>query len=160
VAPELCFETKMQKLLKKNYITADLISPRAMITMDITDIQYPDGYFNVVYCSHVLEHVPDDRKALREFYRVLNPEGWAILLVPMSGEKTIEDPSITDPTERVRLFGQVDHVRMYGRDYIDRLLEAGFKVKIETVPELFSPEEIERMGLTTGCGDIYFCTKQ
>jgi len=79
--------------------------------------------------------------------------------VPISGEKTVEDASVSDPSERLRLFGQEDHVRMYGRDYIDRLREAGFTVKIETVPELFSKDEIERMGLTTGCGDIYFCTK-
>jgi ubiquinone/menaquinone biosynthesis C-methylase UbiE len=149
----------MRKRLKGNYISADLLSPRAMIKMDITDIQFSDDYFDAIYCSHVFEHVPDDRKAMREFYRVLNPDGWAILLVPISGEKTVEDASVSDPSERLRLFGQEDHIRMYGRDYIDRLHEAGFTVKIEKVSELFSTYEIERMGLTTGCGDIYFCTK-
>jgi ubiquinone/menaquinone biosynthesis C-methylase UbiE len=89
--------------------------------MDITDIQYPDNTFDVIYCSHVLEHVPDDRKAMREFARVLKPEGWAVFMVSLSEEHTIEDPSITSPAERERLFGQHDHVRRYGPDFKDRL---------------------------------------
>ena len=159
VAPELSFEPFLQKRLKEKYISADLLSPRAMIKMDITDIQFPDGYFDVIYCSHVLEHVTDDMKALREFFRVLKPDGWAILLVPIHGEKTLEDPQVTTPSERLRLFGQEDHMRMYGRDYIDRLREAGFTVKIDTVSDLFSEDDIRLMGLTAGCGDIYYCTK-
>jgi len=80
-----------------------------------------------VMCNHVLEHVPDDRKAMRELRRVLRPNGWAILLVPdVHAEATVEDPTITDPAERLRLFGQADHVRRYGRDYLQRLADAGF----------------------------------
>jgi ubiquinone/menaquinone biosynthesis C-methylase UbiE len=108
-------------------MTADLHSP-AMVKMDITNIQFPDETFDVVYCSHVLEHVPDDRKAMREFYRVLKSNGWAVLLVPIIVEKTFEDPSIDKPKDRLRLFGQSDHVRKYGRDYVDRLRESGFSV--------------------------------
>src|SRR5262249_12426105 len=84
---------------------------------------------------HVLEHVPDDRRAMREFYRVLKPGGWAILLVPITVERTFEDPAVVDPAERLRLFGQEDHVRRYGPDYGDRLSEAGFAVSGVNVSE-------------------------
>jgi len=159
IAPEPCFESRLSKRLGQNYITADLLDPRAMVKMDITDIQYPDGYFDVIYCSHVLEHVQDDKKAMREFRRVLKPGGWAILIVPITADKTFEDPSIVDPSERLKAFGQDDHVRRYGPDYIDRLRESGFKVKASSVPELFDEDDIVRMGLTPASGDIYYCTK-
>ena len=107
------FERLLKKQLGSGYLTSDIRHPRAMVKMDITDIQYPDNPFDVIYCSHVLEHVPDDRRALSEFYRILKPTGWAILLVPIIAEKTFEDPSITDPSERLKLFGQADHVRGY-----------------------------------------------
>lgn len=160
VAPEKCFESRLRNRLEKDYITADLLNPRVMVRMDITDIQYPDGYFDVVYCSHVLEHVQDDKRAMREFCRVLNNVGgWAILLVPITADRTFEDSSIVDPSERLRVFGQKDHVRRYGADYIDRLREAGFKVKAICVSDLFEKSDIERMGLTLASGEIYYCTK-
>lgn len=159
VAPEMCLAHRLKAQLGKNYITADLIDPQAMVRMDITDIHFPDNSFDVIYCSHVLEHVPDDRKAMQEFHRVLKPSGWAILLVPITTDKTIEDPSIIDPKERLRLFGQEDHVRRYGPDYIDRLREAGFKVTVTTVNDLTNEDEAFSMGLTRESGDIYFCKK-
>jgi SAM-dependent methyltransferase len=159
VAPEVIFEELLRQQLGSNYLTADLYNPDAMVKMDITDIQYPDGSFDVIYCSHVLEHVPDDKKAMREFLRVLKPSGWAILLVPIIGERTFEDLSITDPAERIRLFGQDDHVRNYGRDYEDRLREAGFKVDVVLPEDFLSKEEIIRMGITKAAGEIYFCKK-
>ena len=159
VAPEICLENKLRAELGKDYVTADLENSRAMVKLDITDITYRDGYFDVIYCSHVLEHVPDDRKAMREFYRVLNPNGWAILLVPITAEVTFEDASVVSPQERLRLFGQEDHVRQYGPDYIDRLKECGFRVQVTTVQEMGSSEEVTRMGLTSASGDIFFCTK-
>ncbi|MDR3627521.1 MAG: methyltransferase domain-containing protein [Ignavibacteriaceae bacterium] len=159
VAPEKCFESRFRKYLGDNYITADLLDPRVMLKMDITDIQYQDEYFDVIYCSHVLEHVPDDRKAMREFYRVLKQNGWAILLVPVDAEKTFEDPTIVDPSERLRIFGQSDHVRIYGHDFADRLREAGFKVNVSSVPDICGKDDIVLMGLTPACGEIYYCTK-
>lgn len=160
IAPEKFFEAKLKKSLGQGYITADLSDPRAMVKMNITDIQYPDSFFDVIYCSHVLEHVQDDKKAMGEFFRVLKPDGWAVLIVPINAEKTFEDPSVTEPSERLRLFGQKDHVRIYGPDYIDRLRGAGFIVKVYTVSGLFDKNEINLMGLTPACGDIYFCTKE
>ena len=161
VGAERGFEPRLRERLGSDYITADLLNPRAMVKMDVTDIHYPDGYFDVVYCSHVLEHVPDDRKAMKEFYRVLSPGGWAILLVPiLNGDNpTFEDPAIVDPMERLRVYGQEDHVRNYGKDYVDRLREAGFTVTVSAPGDIFTAQEREQMGLTDACGDIYFCTK-
>jgi SAM-dependent methyltransferase len=99
---------------------------------DITNITYPNDTFDLIICSHVLEHVPRDRVAIKELYRILRAGGVAVLQVPigMALNQTIEDPSITDPTERERRFGQHDHVRIYGTDYPQRLAAGGFAVEI------------------------------
>ena len=159
VAPEQCFESRLKERLGDNYLTADLRGPHAMVQMDVTDIKYPDESFDVVYCSHVLEHVQEDKKAMREFYRVLKRDGWAILLVPITAEETFEDPSIIESQERLKAFGQEDHVRRYGPDYVSRLREAGFRVEVTKVHDLVQQDEAIRMGLTPASGEIYFCTK-
>ena len=159
VAPESCLEPMFRKQLGDDYLSADLFNPLAMVKMDITDIQYPDESFDVIYCSHVLEHVDDDRKAMSEFRRVLKSDGWAILLVPIFGETTYEDPSIVDPAERLKHFGQEDHVRQYGRDYVDRLRDAGFSVSVAEASELCQESDVVQMGLTPASGEIFFCTK-
>ena len=158
VAPETCLEPQLKRAIGSGYLTADLLDPGAMVRMDITDIGYPDGTFDVIYCSHVLEHVDDDRRAMREFRRVLKPEGWAILLVPITVEKTFEDPTITDPARRLELFGQDDHVRRYGPDYLDRLRDAGFDVTTTVAADFLSNEEIARMGITHAAGEVYRCS--
>ncbi|MEN8130798.1 MAG: methyltransferase domain-containing protein [Pseudomonadota bacterium] len=160
VAPELIFESKFKRRLGDRYLTADLYNPRAMVKMDITNIDCPDQSFDVIYCSHVLEHVQDDRKAMSEFYRVLKNTGWAILLVPITVEKTLEDPSIVDPEERLKVFGQEDHVRKYGLDYVDRLREAGFHVELNKANDLVQNNQAVEMGITHASGEIYYCTKQ
>ncbi len=159
VAPEPIFEKLFSRKIGEGYLTADLNNPKAIVKMDITDIPYSGQTFDVIYCSHVLEHVVDDRRAMREFFRVLKDEGWAILLVPIGREKTYEDSSIVDPRERLRHFGQDDHVRIYGYDYVDRLREAGFDVKVTQVNDLVNENEAKRMGLTSASGEIYYCTK-
>ena len=159
VAPEPCLESRFRKRLGEDYITADLFHPRAMVKMDITDIKYPNESFDVIYCSHVLEHVPDDRRAMREFHRVLKRTGWAILLVPVFAGETFEDPSIVDPQERLKAFGQDDHVRKYGSDYVDRLRDAGFKVRVTRIEDLVERDDAIRMGLAPASGEIYYCTK-
>lgn len=100
--------------------------------MDITDIRFPDDYFDEIICNHVLEHVIDDGKAMSELYRILNPGGWAILQVPISLtlKNTYEDFSITTITGREQALGQDDHVRIYAEDYQARLAQAGFKVNV------------------------------
>ncbi len=158
-APEAAFEKLLKQHLGSGYLTTDLFNTNAMVKMDITDIQYPDESFDVIYCSHVLEHVPDDKKAMNEMFRVLKQDGWAVLMVPVNFDKTIEDPSITDPAERLKLFGQEDHVRSYGPDFKDRLENTGFKVKVITPQAILKKEEIIHMGITKGPGDIFYCTK-
>jgi hypothetical protein len=103
--------------------------------------------------------VQNDRKAMREFCRVLKTDGWAILLVPVWAEKTFEDPSVDKPQDRLRLFGQIDHVRKYGRDYVDRLRESGFSVSVTKVHDMLPESEAVRMGLTSAAGEIYYCTR-
>jgi SAM-dependent methyltransferase len=159
VAPEPCLERRLKERLGGGYLSADLLDPHAMVRMDVTDIHFPDEHFDVVYCSHVLEHVPDDRRAMAEFYRVLKKDGWAILLVPISAEHTVEDTSIVEPADRRRVFGQEDHVRRYGPDYVDRLREAGFAVEVCQVADLVEREEAVRMGLTEASGEIFRCRK-
>ena len=141
-----------------DYLSGDLMDVNAMVRMDITDIQYPDNSFDVVYCSHVMEHVPDDRRAMRELCRVLVPEGWAILQVPITAETTFEDPSVTDPRERERQFGQFDHVRRYGPDYADRLADAGFVVEIIDYAGKLGYREAAKYGLQPN-EHIYSCRK-
>ena len=158
IAPEPFFEKPLRKRLGAGYLTADLYNPRAMVKMDITDIQYPNQTFDVVYCSHVLEHVPDDRRAIREFHRVLKEQGWALLLVPITTDRTFEDPSVTDPAKRLELFGQQDHVRRYGPDFVGRLEEAGFDVNVVNPKDFLREEEIARIGVAEA-GEIFFCTK-
>lgn len=160
VAPEKIFQEAFKMLPNLDYVSADLASPLAMIKMDVTDIQFADNTFDVIICSHVLEHVPDDRKAMRELLRVLKPGGWAILQVPidMNRSETFEDPGITDPAERQRLFGQDDHVRWYGRDYPERLRESGFEVNVQSFAREMSPESVQRAGIVLD-EDIFFCLK-
>ncbi len=159
VAPEPCLESRFREHLGDNYLTADLFDSGAMVRMDIMNIQYSDQSFDVIYCSHVLEHVQDDKRAIRELWRVLKSGGWAILLVPVSATETFEDPSIVAPLARLQAFGQEDHVRRYGPDYVDRLREAGFRVDITTVADLTRHEDAVRMGLTPASGQIYYCRK-
>jgi len=159
IAPEPCLEVLFKKTTE-DYISADLYNPNAMVKMDIMNIQYGNETFDIIYCSHVLEHVSDDRKAMREFFRILKKEGWAILNVQVIRDKTYEDPSITEPEEREKVFGQHDHVRAYGLDYVDRLREAGFSVEIIYAKDMLNEADIERMGLSNGAaGEVYFCTK-
>jgi predicted SAM-dependent methyltransferase len=159
-APEYCLQKKFKKQPNLDYISADLFSSLAMTKIDITDIPYPDNTFDVILCSHVLEHIPDDRKAMKELLRVLKPTGWAILQVPIDRkrDKTFEDPAVTSPQERERLFGQHDHVRFYGRDYQDRLRDAGFVVEVNNYIKDLEDETVEKYSLDKQ-EDIYLCKK-
>lgn len=159
VAPEPVFQKALQGLANLRYVSADLHSPHAMVAMDMTRAPIADGSFDAVLCSHVLEHIPDDRAAMREIRRILAPDGWAILQVPIDSslEFTFEDPTVTSPADRQRLFGQRDHVRMYGRDYRSRLEQAGFLVTVDRfVDELSSAAAADYCVLDE---DIYFCRR-
>jgi len=175
VAPEPAFEIRLKHEVGAGYVTADLLDSKAlsklskmittqlacpMVNMDITQIACPDESFDVIYASHVLEHAQEDVKAMCEFHRVLKNNGWAVFLVPITAEKTFEDASIIDPADRLRLFGQEDHVRRYGPDFVDRLRDAGFTVKITAKSDFLEDDEIQRVKLThISTGEIYYCTK-
>jgi hypothetical protein len=160
VAPDRAFGPRLAALPNVDYLSADLVSPKAMIRLDLTQIPHPDASFDVIYVSHVLEHIPDDRRAMREIHRVLKPGGWAVLLVPMFGATTREDPTVVDPAERERLFGQDNHVRMYGHDgeYERRLREAGFDVTAEHFVAELDPTLVRRYRLQTD-ELIHLCAK-
>jgi predicted SAM-dependent methyltransferase len=158
IAPEPC-ERRIKERAGDGYVSADLSDPDVDVRFDLTNIPYPDASFDVVYCSHVLEHVPDDRRALREFRRILAPGGYAVLLVPITAANTVEDPTITDPRERLRAFGQKDHVRRYGwRDFVKRLKEAGFAVRVVRARDVATRAEITAMGLQ-GAGAIFLASR-
>ncbi len=146
IAPEISIIKRLRKRYKAkrtNYKTADLESPLADLHFDVQMIPLPDNSFEAIICNHIMEHVVDDRLAMRELYRVMKPGGWGIILSPVEQDRavTFEDDTITDPDERTRIFGQYDHRRIYGRDYGERLAEAGFKVTEVNYIDHFTPEQ-------------------
>jgi SAM-dependent methyltransferase len=145
VAPEESLERCLRRLPGVDYLSADFDAKTAMEHMDITDIQHPDSSFDVIICNHVLEHVADDRRALSELFRVLSDDGWALLQAPIDDDReaTLEDTSITGPADRERVFGQYDHVRVYGRDYVGRLEAAGFVVSVDDVVRGVPEQQVE-----------------
>ena len=151
-APEQAFYKKFRKMKNLDYTTTDLNSPIADVKADICDLPFKDNKFNFIICNHVLEHIPDDTKALEEIYRILAPGGTAILQVPYKAhlETTFEDDSVTDPKERARIFGQYDHVRVYGMDYFEKLRSIGFKVEAVDYTKKFSKSEIQKYRLPLG----------
>jgi SAM-dependent methyltransferase len=147
VAAEAMLEPKFRKIVGKNYLTADYME-RADVKMDITDIKYPDNRFDAIICNHVLEHVEDDVKAMKEMRRVLKKNGWAIYLVPIADmPTTYEDKKITSKKGRLEAFGQDDHARKYGRDFIDRLESAGYAIYVYKAKDIATRREIKRMSL-------------
>ncbi|HEY9116965.1 MAG TPA: methyltransferase domain-containing protein [Roseivirga sp.] len=160
IAPELCFIKRFKAMENLDYTTADLESPLADVKMDVHDIPFEDNTFDVVFCNHVMEHVDDDIKAMSEIHRVLKPGGWAIIQSPQdySREETLEDPSITDPKERERVYWQNDHVRLFGLDYGKRLEKAGFQVTEDRYVMELPDEAVIRYALPPK-EIIYFCAK-
>jgi SAM-dependent methyltransferase len=136
-APERGLSRIIRHAPTVEYVTADITPGKADRVLDITDIDCPDDSFDAVICSHVLEHIPDDLKAMRELRRVLRPGAWAFLVVPFDPKltETYEDATITSPEAREKAFGQWDHVRWYaGTDFDSRLREAGFTVDAVEIP--------------------------
>jgi len=146
IAPEQCFLDLFRKQTNLEYITSDLESPIADVKADICNLPFDDNSFNVVFCNHVLEHIMDDTKAMQELYRVLKKGGFGIFQIPqdLSREKTFEDNTITNRTERAEIFGQYDHVRVYGRDYFNKLRSVGFEVDEIDYTKKITREKLER----------------
>lgn len=152
MAPEQCFLPLFRKQPNLTYTTADLYSPIADVKADICNLPFDDNSFDVVFCNHVLEHITDDTKAMQELYRVLKPRGMGIFQIPqdLSRTTTFEDDSITDQKERAKIFGQYDHVRVYGRDYFDKLRTIGFRVKEVDYTEKIASELVDQYCLAKG----------
>ena len=143
-APESALMNQFKKLKNISYDTIDLNSPIADIKADICDLPFLDNSYDLILCNHVLEHIVDDNKAIRELYRVLKKNGIGIFQVPIdyNRDTTFEDFSVTNKKERNKLFGQYDHVRIYGLDFFDRLQKAGFSVERCEYTSKLSKEDI------------------
>lgn len=160
IAPEACLRRVLEAQPHLEYVTGDLEQPDVDVRLDVTRMPFPDQSFDALLCSHVLEHVPDDRAAMREMRRVVKDEGWALINVPAdpAREQVDEDSTVADPDERMKRFGQADHVRVYAvATVLERLEEAGFSVDVD--PVAFTSDEQTRCLLD---GDIgwdhsYFC---
>ena len=151
-APEQEFYKRFKKQTNIEYTTTDLLSPLADVKADICNLPFEDNTYDILFCNHVLEHIPDDTKAMQELYRVLKPGGMGIFQIPqdLSRATTFSDNTIIDQKERARIFGQYDHVRVYGRDYFDKLRSIGFNVIEEDYTNKISSELVEKYCLAKG----------
>lgn len=166
-APEKFFYDVFSKKQNIEYTPCDLFPDVydfkdnvKVVEVDVTKIPFEENSFDVILCNHVLEHVPDDKQAMSELYRVMKKEGWGIFQVPIDYKRadTYEDFSITSPKEREKAFGQFDHVRMYGKDYQDRLKSVNFEVIVDDYVKKFSAAELKKFGLNS-THLIYYCKK-
>ncbi len=160
VAPEESVQLYLKSLTNISHESIDLGSERADKKMDIQSLQYPSDTFDVVICNHVLEHIIDDGLAMREMYRVLRKGGTAILQVPISLKlaETFEDPAVVSHEDRERVFGQSDHVRIYARDYKERLEKSGFSVQVVPYAKVLGNELSTKYALNAR-EDLYICRK-
>lgn len=151
-APEQAFYKRFKKLKHIEYTTTDLNSPLADIKADICDLPFKENSYDIILCNHVLEHIPNDTKAMKELFRVLKPGGMGVFQIPqdLNRENTFEDNSITDRKERAKIFGQYDHVRIYGRDYFNKLRRLGFIVNEVNYTSTLSKESIKKYCLAEG----------
>jgi SAM-dependent methyltransferase len=151
-APEQEFYKRFKKQTNIEYTTTDLLSPLADVKADICNLPFEDNAYDIIFCNHVLEHIPNDTKAIQELFRVLKPGGMGIFQIPqdLSRASTFTDDTIVDQKERAKIFGQYDHVRVYGRDYFEKLRSIGFKVIEEGYTHKIAPELVEKYCLAKG----------
>ena len=151
-APEQAFYKRFRNMENLDYTTTDLESPMADVKADICQLPFESNDFDVILCNHVLEHIPDDQRALKELFRVMKPGGMGIFQIPLdiNRKNTFEDKSITDPKKRAKIFGQYDHVRIYGMDYFERLESCGFKVEKVDFTKTLSDAQITKYCLSKG----------
>ncbi len=151
-APEQAFYKRFRNQKNLEYTTTDLLSPLADVKADICNLPFQDNQYDIIFCNHVLEHIPNDTKAMQELFRVLKPSGMAILQIPqdLSRATTYSNDAITNQKERAQIFGQYDHVRIYGLDYFDKLRSIGFKVVEEDYTSKISSDLVTKYGLNPG----------
>ncbi|MBP6965021.1 MAG: methyltransferase domain-containing protein [Armatimonadetes bacterium] len=159
IAPEQCFSDHLRLIPDLTYLAGDLAEKPAIdFRMDLCDIPMQTEHLDGILCLHVLEHIPDDAKAMSEMYRVLKNGGWAVVMVPTDGQRTIEALDAYTPAQRIRLFGQADHVRQYGSDILERLSRVGFEVAVIRPEQWLDATTIRTYGLS---GEIiHRCTKR
>ncbi len=159
VSPKYALSRRLTRMQNVEFIGVDLEPrPNISMTVDITDIPLEANSIDAVICIHVLEHIENDRRAIAELYRVLKPGGWALISVPVRlDQPTYEDSSITTPEDRKRLFGEEQHVRMYGYDIVDRLEQSGFAVELDRGQDI-DPGTLKKYGLLTN-ENVFYCTK-
>lgn len=145
MAPDPGIDARMASLANLRYVSGDLLEGRGEQVVDLTALAFGDASFDLVIAFHVLEHVPDDARALAEIRRVLRPGGSALLQVPLRDGPTLEDASVDTPEGRLATFGQEDHVRVYGSDFPARVTAAGLHA--EPVEYALAPGELERFGI-------------
>lgn len=160
IAPEQCFYKIFKGMKNLDYLTGDYNSPIADVHFDLHNAPFEDNSFDVIFCNHVLEHVEDADQCMLELYRIMQPGGWGIFQVPLDVTRSVtyEDKRITSPLEREKHFWQKDHLRLFGLDYKDRLLAAGFDVTADDYVDTLSKEAIDRYRLPEG-ELIYLCRK-
>jgi len=160
VAPWWAVSRHLRKRSSIEFVGVDVrnAGPHVTVVGDVTSLPFSAGAFDVVLCTHVLEHVPMDHTAIAELYRVLDSEGTAIVSVPIRMDHpTVEDPTVTDPDERHRLFGERSHVRWYGRDFVDRLRVAGFAVSMDAAADV--PRETRALHGLRDDENLFLCRK-
>jgi SAM-dependent methyltransferase len=160
IAPESNLTKIFKNNWKENYVTGDLYDKNVDLKIDITKINQEDESFDHVFCNHVLEHVENDALALQEMFRILKKGGSALITVPIIQKTTYENPSITSKEERLKTFGQSDHVRNYGIDIIERMKAANFTVETIYPSSFLSAEQIINNALPRDAtGEIFLCKK-
>ena len=160
IAPEACLQPRLRELADGEYATADLIRTDVDERFDLMAIPHGDAAFHAVYCSHVLQDVPDDRVAMAELYRVLKPGGWSILNIPVTAEATVDHRNAPLRPRRPGDPRPPEHLRTYGRDFPQRMGSAGFEVRTIGPDDLATREEQARYGIDApGAGSVYFGVK-
>ncbi len=156
IAPELSYMNVLKRQKNLTYIPGDKMvegysNQKGVENIDITKLKFEDNSFDYIICNHVLEHIDNDIKAMSEMFRVLKPNGIAVITVPIdeSLEKTLEDPSITSPKDREKYYWQWDHLRLYGTDIKDRMDNIGFQTSLYRYSDNFTKENFDRYGLST-----------
>lgn len=146
-APESVIADKLRKTYGKRYLSADIMSGRADVVADITKLQFDNKQFEYIICNHVVEHVYEEQKAFSEIKRCLKPGGCLIFSTPICwSQKTCEDNNVVTAYDRVKYYGQKDHVRLYGNDIVNRIESYGFNVNLLRCNEIKSEGEIKKFG--------------